>query len=252
LDSLVKERLTGAIILVVLIVLLVPELLSGPSRSVPAPQAAATSSEETPLRSYTIDLAEESHAAAASASGSNVLPQSSGPAQPTPIVEPPAAQQANASSSKEGSPEQTQDSPQPAPAAATGSQETSREQPQPSPTHPQGASPSYERSPTASPPTGPHAAHDKPATAERAGVGAKPTATGEWMVQLGVFRNHTNAERLAQQLKEQGFHTLVSESLIGGGPLWRVRAGPVAERASAEQLGARLRAAGHAGSVVPK
>ena len=66
-----KERLTGAIILVVLIVLLVPELLSGPSRSAPAPQAAATSSEEPPLRSYTINLADDSHSADSSAGTSN-------------------------------------------------------------------------------------------------------------------------------------------------------------------------------------
>ena len=72
------------------------------------------------------------------------------------------------------------------------------------------------------------------------------------MVQLGVFSIQANAERLAQELKSQGFHTLVSEISGSGRPLWRVRAGPVAERAAAEQLSARLRAAGHAGSVVPK
>jgi cell division septation protein DedD len=72
------------------------------------------------------------------------------------------------------------------------------------------------------------------------------------MVQLGVFANHANADRLAQELKGKGFHTLISESSSGGRTLWRVRAGPVAERAAAEQLNARLRTAGHAGSVVPK
>ena len=72
------------------------------------------------------------------------------------------------------------------------------------------------------------------------------------MVQLGVFSIQANAERLAQELKSQGFHAQVSENSGGGRPLWRVRTGPVAERAAAEQLNARLRAAGHAGSVVPK
>ena len=72
------------------------------------------------------------------------------------------------------------------------------------------------------------------------------------MVQLGVFSVQANAERLAQELKTQGFHALVSENGGGGRPLWRVRAGPVAERAAAESLSAKLRAAGHAGSVVPK
>jgi cell division septation protein DedD len=72
------------------------------------------------------------------------------------------------------------------------------------------------------------------------------------MVQLGVFSVRTNAERLAQELRTKGFYTFVSENGGGGRPLWRVRAGPVAERAAAEQLSAKLRAAGHAGSVVPK
>ena len=77
-------------------------------------------------------------------------------------------------------------------------------------------------------------------------------AAGGWMVQLGVFSVQANAERLEQELKSQGFHSLVSQVGSAGRPLWRVRAGPVAEHAAAEQLSARLRAAGHAGSVVPK
>jgi DedD protein len=58
----VKERLTGAIILVALIVLLVPELLTGPIRLRPAPAAAAAvgagsaARGEPPLRSYTMTL----------------------------------------------------------------------------------------------------------------------------------------------------------------------------------------------------
>jgi cell division septation protein DedD len=72
------------------------------------------------------------------------------------------------------------------------------------------------------------------------------------VVQLGVFSVQANAERLAQELRTQGFHALVSESGGGGRPLWRVRAGPVAERAAADALSAKLRAAGHPGSVVPK
>ncbi|MGH8277140.1 MAG: hypothetical protein ACRETH_10655, partial [Steroidobacteraceae bacterium] len=56
-DSLVKERLTGAIILVALIVLLVPELLTGPIR--PAPRTQGAGAEEPPLRSYTINLRDD-------------------------------------------------------------------------------------------------------------------------------------------------------------------------------------------------
>jgi len=91
LELLVKERLTGAIILVVLIVLLVPELLSGPKGpavSAHATGAAPTSSEEPPLRSYTINLGDDSHSQSETASGAAgttgpAMPQPSGPAQPT-------------------------------------------------------------------------------------------------------------------------------------------------------------------------
>ena len=78
-----KERLTGAIILVALMVLLVPELLTGPIRS--APQAAAVSApgEEPPLRSYTINLADDAHAR-------NAGPGSAAPAQPAPLEAAPA------------------------------------------------------------------------------------------------------------------------------------------------------------------
>ena len=57
-----KERLTGAILLVALIVLLVPELLTGPIRSAPRAAAVASAAEEPPLRSYTIKLGDEPHA----------------------------------------------------------------------------------------------------------------------------------------------------------------------------------------------
>jgi cell division septation protein DedD len=55
-----------------------------------------------------------------------------------------------------------------------------------------------------------------------------------------------------RSLQEQGFHAQISENTSTGRTLWWVRTGAVAEHAAAEQLSARLRAAGHAGSVVPK
>ena len=51
-----KERLTGAVILVVFVVIVVPALLSGPPH--PAAPAATAGVEGPPMRSYTIDLTE--------------------------------------------------------------------------------------------------------------------------------------------------------------------------------------------------
>jgi DedD protein len=76
----VKERLTGAIILVALIVLLVPELLTGPVRSALRANPLASSSEEPPLRSYTIKLADDSHPPSAAVH--------SGPEQPAALAPP--------------------------------------------------------------------------------------------------------------------------------------------------------------------
>jgi len=50
-----KERLTGAVILVVLIVLVVPELLRGPRGTA---EPVATSAEGAPTRMYTIELSD--------------------------------------------------------------------------------------------------------------------------------------------------------------------------------------------------
>ena len=71
--DLVKERLTGAIILVALIVLLVPELLTGPIKS--APRAVVASAEEPPLRSYTINLGEDARAHSEAAQPQSAAPQ---------------------------------------------------------------------------------------------------------------------------------------------------------------------------------
>ena len=51
-DSRAKQRLTGAVILVALVVLLVPELLTGPREAHPP----ADDGSEAGLRQYTIDL----------------------------------------------------------------------------------------------------------------------------------------------------------------------------------------------------
>jgi DedD protein len=57
-DNRIKERLTGALILVALLVILVPEMLSGPETSTAAGDAppARPATEGPPLRSYTLDL----------------------------------------------------------------------------------------------------------------------------------------------------------------------------------------------------
>jgi DedD protein len=194
-DGLVKERLTGAIILVALIVLLVPELLSGPIRA--RARGPASPAEEPPLRSYTINLADDAH-------GNGAVPQPAAGASPaTPAAEPAAMA-----------------APLPAPA---------------------------ERPPPAAASPAPAAAPGLPTPATQ--PAAANAGSAGWMVQIGSFANRANAERLAQELRGQGFRVGVSRG-SGGRRLYRVQVGPAHDRSAAEQLAAKLRADGHKGAIV--
>jgi cell division septation protein DedD len=88
-DVQAKDRLTGAVILVVLLVLVVPELLSGPGRKVAA--VALHPSDEPPLRSYTVELGDEAHAHhAASPAPVAVTPPPAATLAPAPATTPAA------------------------------------------------------------------------------------------------------------------------------------------------------------------
>jgi DedD protein len=200
----VKERLTGAIILVALIVLLVPELLTGPVRSAARANPVASSREEPPLRSYTIKLADETHPRSSAS-------VHSGPEQPAPLAPPaPNADSVGAQSAAE------QPTPPAPPPAATSARE-----------------------PRASAATG--AATPSEASAEVAGA---------YVVQLGSFASRANADRLARQVRSQGFPVSVSRGTTGR--LYRVRVGPARDRATASELAQQLSARGHSGAIVPQ
>ncbi len=80
---------------------------------------------------------------------------------------------------------------------------------------------------------------------------AATSTTGMWAVQLGSFSNRENAERLAADLRKQGFAAFLSGLATGSGQLHRVRIGPQKGRDDAEAMAARLQSAGHTGQVVP-
>ena len=80
---------------------------------------------------------------------------------------------------------------------------------------------------------------------------ATQSSTGMWAVQLGSFSNQGNAERLAADLRKQGYAAFLSQLQTGSGALHRVRIGPQEDRDSAESVAAKLAKSGHAGQVVP-
>lgn len=85
-----------------------------------------------------------------------------------------------------------------------------------------------------------------PATA-----GAATSSTGMWAVQIGSYSNKDNAEKLAANLRKQGYAAFLSQVNTSSGTLHRVRIGPQKDRESAEAMAARLLKVGHKGQVVP-
>ena len=90
-------------------------------------------------------------------------------------------------------------------------------------------------------------ARNTPAVANNAAT----STTGMWAVQLGSFSNRENAERLAADLRKQGFAAFLSGLTTGSGQLHRVRIGPQKDRDDAKAMATRLKSAGHTGQVVP-
>jgi DedD protein len=82
-------------------------------------------------------------------------------------------------------------------------------------------------------------------------VKAAGSTTGMWAVQLGSFSSQENAEKLAADLRKQGFAAFLSQLSTDSGQLHRVRIGPQKDREAAEAMAARLQRAGHTGKVLP-
>jgi len=228
-----KQRLTGAIILVALFVLLVPELLTGPRDSRPPTE---TQSDEG-LHRYTIDLDAQSGAKAAAP------PTPNQPAVALPAV-PAASNSALATPGEAASPEATTPTtPAPAIPMTTNPMMTA-----PAPRNV--AAPAAATAPVLSHGTAPPRTESVPtAIAETSPKG--PAGQGSFAVQLGTFGKRENADRLVRDMTGKGFTAFVVPTNTNGHELFRVRVGPARDRAAAEALAARLKRAGQSGSIVP-
>jgi cell division septation protein DedD len=186
-DSRAKQRLTGAIILVALFVLLVPELLTGP-RETGAPADAQSSDEG--MRRYTIDLNAATPAAQPETSAN----------QPA-VALPPVAQGAGESRPELATPASR---PPPKPHRPRRMRRLLRQ------TRP----PKSRRRPST------NCAPRTPTL--RPNVSAKP---GRFVVQLGSFGSRDNAERLVRDMTAKGFTAFVAPITSNGRELYRVRVG---------------------------
>ncbi len=90
-----------------------------------------------------------------------------------------------------------------------------------------------------------------PASAPASSKLPKPVANGPWVVQLGSFALKVSAERLARELKADGYPSYVSPVQRGARELFRVRVGPLADRQAASVYFTALRAAGKDVAIVP-
>lgn len=89
------------------------------------------------------------------------------------------------------------------------------------------------------------------AAASNSKQSAQLSSSGTWAVQLGRFRSKEDAERLAAELRQQGYAAFLSQSMTSNGLRHRVRVGPQSDRAEAEAVAASLNKAGHDGKVMP-
>ena len=185
-----KERIIGAAVLVLVVVLVVPIFLDGPpdDTEIVTERVLLPGQEDQKTQTVVLDRDRD---------------------DPVPVVTSPQPQ------------EQAREEPQPV---------VVQEQPEPEATPPRSA-PEPVREPVS----------EQPAA----------STTGMWAVQLGSFSNKDNAEKLAADLRKQGYAAFLSEVKTDSGQLHRVRIGPQKDRESAEAMAARLLRVGHKGQVVP-
>ena len=237
-DRRVKERLIGATILVVLIVLIVPELLSGPKR--PPPRRAALSL-PVPTRSVSVDLS-TSKATTASAAADAASAASAGD-------DAGAAAPSAASPTTAGPPAASADAPDAGAAAGSAPANPAGEAEAPTVTTLRAQTPAPALESHASTPKSASEARRSIAAGDAEEAAASSSHRG-WAVQLGSFANKENAEKLAHQLRTQRASVYVISS--GSGPTlrYRVRVGPLRDREAAEHAIAKLKSEGHPATLV--
>lgn len=199
-----KERIIGAVVLVLFVVLVVPVFLDGPpnDEEVVSERVLLPGQEEQKTQTVVLDR-----------DRTEPVPNTPAEESPTPA------------------PEKRAPVRQSAPKVTPPPQETSTDDPQ------------NEKK----------RAEDKPVAPSPVVKETPPVAstTGMWAVQLGSFSNKDNAEKLAADLRRQGYAAFLSQLQTGDGALHRVRIGPQKDRESAEAMAGRLLKVGHEGQVVP-
>lgn len=221
-DRALKERIVGATVLVVVAVLVVPVFLDGPvdERGIVTETVTLPGQGEQDTKRRTVVLERDRETPVPAAGGT---PREEDEPAPAPVTD----------TGKETS-------------AATQRQQTPPPEPVLQPEPQAGQKPASGSTSGAAPEKKAPAAASEPAK-----PAAADSPTGMWAVQLGSFSNQANAERLAAELRKDGYAAFLSRVQTSSDVLHRVRVGPQQNRESAEQVAARLGSEGHKGQVVP-
>lgn len=231
-DRALKERIVGAVVLVVIAVLVVPVFLDGPTpdgEMISEPVALPGQDGSDDRRTVVLRLDRD-----------QPLPVSSSQPEIRPASTRPAA--AGGESPKTVAADDREATATIVP--ATGDETGPRPDPEPETESRPDPEPEPERDPPARGP-------NPPAAAAPSGEAATESATGMWAVQIGSFSNKENADRLAAGLREKGYAAFLSQIKTDEGELHRVRIGPQKDRASAESVASMLEADNVDGQVVP-
>ena len=196
-----KERIIGAAVLVVFVVLVVPIFLDGPPEEgeIISERVLLPGQEEQKTQTVVLDR-----------DRTEPVPAATAPQQPQ---------------ADDGKPAET--------------------------TPPPDTSQAARQPPPASPPEDTTAPAPSGNAAPPVSVAPATSTTGMWAVQLGSFSNKDNAEKLAADLRKQGYAAFLSQLQTSNGVMHRVRIGPQKDRESAEAMATRLGKVGHDGKVVP-
>jgi DedD protein len=190
-----KERIIGAIVLVIFVVLVVPIFLDGPPQAgeIVSERVLLPGQEDQNIKTVVLDRERT---------------------EPLPVAN--STEDAAGQKALEPAPEPQKPEPQ---AAEEKSPARVAQKPEPEPQKP-------EAQPTAS-------------------------SSGMWAVQMGSFSSKANAEKLAADLRKQGYAAFLSQVKTSSGQLHRVRIGPQKDRESAEAMAAKLLKVGRKGQVLP-
>lgn len=223
----VKERLVGAAVLMAAAIILIPEMLSGPDHDEQAAPAANADTNaggkgaapmagqsNAPIKTYTIDLSQSPGTSAVISDETRAPPPDEIPAL---APEPPQSAAVDAQAKPEPA-----DGPPDTPSAVV-EERTSEASP----------AASSAPAPVVEAPTRSAPAVANPPPRPLASTPAAPTS-GAWAVQLGSFAKQATAERLMRELRAQGHEAFVMPVKSGAATLYRVRIGPMKDRANAE------------------